>query len=161
MLCYTTFADQEVTEDFGRHEVFVGQRAFYQCFDTMWQWIDIGSLTGQLMKHGLVSNPDTFDCITSHYKPPREKAFSLLTVVAPQAGNYGFHLLYMCIRDARDNLGHQDAADLLKQYGNCTALQIPLVCLVCVQPFGVSYLIFSFRSDFLCLSDANRVDESN
>ena len=109
---------REVLGDFERHGVFVGDHAFFQCIGEIWQWIDIGSLTGQLMKHQLVNNPNAAHFIRSPSIPPRDRVYNLLTEIAPQAGNYGFHLLYMCIRDARDNLGHQDAAELLKKQGN-------------------------------------------
>ena len=117
-------AGQEVTADFERHGVFVGKHAFDQCFDAIWQWIDVGSLTGQLMKHQLVTNPDTAYYIRSLSIAPRERVLNLLLKIAPQAGSYGFHLLYMCIRDARENLGHQDAAEQLKQYGNCILFSV-------------------------------------
>ena len=103
-------------DDFERHGVFVGEHAFDQCFGELWMCINIGSLTGQLRKHGLVPNPDAFYHLRDSSVSVRKRMKNFLTHIVPQAGSYGFHLLYMCIRDARDN--HQEAADLLKQHGS-------------------------------------------
>ena len=55
--------------------------------------------------------------VCSNYFSPRQKADSLLSLVH-QGGQYGYHMLYLCILEDDENpLGHADAAQMLMDYG--------------------------------------------
>ena len=95
------------------------KEAFFQCMYTIQPWIDIRSLElkSNLMKHGLVTTQDDEYLISSGL--PSERFYNLVMTITPKAGAYGYHLLYMCIRDAKEHLGHKDAAQELRKFGVC------------------------------------------
>ena len=97
--------------------VWVNKECFEQCLPTVRPWIDINSLTGHLVQHGIVNDQDDHHQLHNYVDPPGVKVVKLLGL-AEKAGPYGYYLLYMCIRDTQDDqMGHGDAARELHRYG--------------------------------------------
>ncbi len=111
---YLLFSVQEVEEDFRRTGAFVDKDAFKVCSDKIHPWIDIPTLMPYLYRYGLVKGEDSLYYLGDRVAPSQRKAylFNDLTNVP-----YGYHLLYMCIREAGESLGHQSAAMLLRENG--------------------------------------------
>ena len=98
--------------------MWISKECFYGCWDKIWEWIDIAFLKDHLMKHRVTTSQDDLFWIGSPTKSPKERADNLLYKITPKLGQYGYYLLYMCIRDNRGNeLGHGAAAMELVDYG--------------------------------------------
>ena len=104
-------------KDWEENGVWIDRDCFFGCWDKIWEWIDVGALRGQMMKHGLLRNQDDLFWIDGA-KSPRERADNLLHRITPRLGQYGYYLLYMCIRDDEENPhGHGDAVKELVRCG--------------------------------------------
>ncbi len=116
-------AEQEVEEDFRETEVFVDRSVFDKCRPQIQPFIDISTLKPYLHKYGLIRGEDDNYQLSDKVAPSVRKAH-LFDSLTNGAGNYGHHLLYMCIREAKQSLGHQSAAELLKNNGRLVPVDI-------------------------------------
>ena len=124
-------------EDWQRNQVWINRDCFLQCWDKIWRWVDVDSLTGQLMKHGFQNGKEDYYWIDPKRWTPRQQADNLLNTLAPRVGQYGYYLLYMCIRDCDGNpLGHGDAVKKLVAYCKfvcvCVCVRVRVCVCVCV-----------------------------
>lgn len=113
-------------EDWERNEgvYYFNQHTFQQCWAKIWKLIKIQPVKDILMKYHLIEDPDDFYVISSPYLSPKQHADNLLSQIIPKAGDYGYYLLYMAIRDSRPSnpLGHTQAIEELKKHGKVCLL---------------------------------------
>ncbi len=102
---------------------YVDQEVFDQCYGRIKHWLDVNTLVGYMMKHGLISSPAEMEKITSPYFLPEQRQNSLLSL-ANSRGEYGFFLLYMCIKESVDENphGHGDAVRVLEAEGRSVSI---------------------------------------
>ena len=96
---------------------YVDKEVFYSCFHEIKPWIDLSILIGYLMKYDLVQSSDDMYILTSSFFPPQDKFNSLVKTVEA-AGQGGFMLLYICLKEsASETRGHEAAAVALENCG--------------------------------------------
>lgn len=95
---------------------FVDRLVFFSCFTKIRPWLDLDLLATHLTKYGVVKNGDDMKALTSSYLMPQDKMNSLIKLVE-EAGSDGFMLLYMCLRESSESIGHQDAVQELDYHG--------------------------------------------
>ena len=101
----------------GETRPFIDHRAVNRCWHEIWRWINVPSVGALLLKYGIVGDIMELQYLQHPLHSPRQKADHLLTLAA-QGGPYGYHVLYMCIRDDDENpMGHASAVDALVEAG--------------------------------------------
>ena len=110
----------KVRKDWEEHGIWVNKECFYEVWERIWGWLHLDSIKDQMMKHRLVSDHEDLFWISNSSMSPREKADNLLSKIIPKCGEFGYYLLYVCIRDCPDKpLGHGDAIKALQDCGMC------------------------------------------
>ena len=116
-----THAERAVREDWERNGgvYYFNQHTFQQCWAKIWKLIKIQPVKDILMKYHLIEDPDDFYVISSPYLSPKQHADNLISQIIPKAGDFGYYLLYMAIRDSSSSnpLGHTQAIEELKNHG--------------------------------------------
>ena len=91
--------------------------------------INLDTLPPYLLKHGLLTNDELFDC-QSHYIPPLEKAQKLLQLLK-RKGNGVLQKLLCCLNEEATHSGHKDIAS--KLIFEMKLHNLIFVCPVCKQ----------------------------
>lgn len=102
-----------------------GQRYYFdkyvfdKCWRNIWKKIKIDAVKDILMQYHLIEDISDLHAITSPFLDPKQQADNLLYKIVPKAGEYGYYLLYMAIRDSRRSnpLGHTEAVEELERLG--------------------------------------------
>lgn len=110
-------------KDWEERGTWVNKECFYSAWERIWEWLQLDSIKDQMMKHRMVCDHDDLFWVGDSHTSPRERADNLLRKIVPRCGEFGYYLLYMCIRDSTGNpLGHGDAVRELTTYGMHTQL---------------------------------------
>ena len=98
-------------------KVYVTRQVFNKCFQTIEDWINIGSLTAHMMTHDLITKPKQISNITNPYHSSDEQMRSLLSHI-DTCGKHAYFVLYVCLYESQEeNLGHRDAVEELQKAG--------------------------------------------
>ena len=96
---------------------FIDKDTFFSCFHKIRSWLDLSVLVGYLMKYDLVKSSTDMETLTSAYLRPQDRLNSLVKMVEV-AGEGGFMLLYMCLRESSEEVrGHESAVAELEHCG--------------------------------------------
>jgi len=107
-----------VRKDWEERGTWVNKECFYSVWERIWEWLRLDSIKDQMMKHRMVCDHDDLFWVGDSHTSPRDRADNLLRKIVPRCGEFGYYLLYMCIRDSTGNpLGHEDAVRELTTYG--------------------------------------------
>ena len=82
------------------------------------------AMVPQLMKYRIISGPDDLHRVMQGL--PTQNVMHLYSKLC--GSKNGFQLFYRCLRESQDeHLGHEDAADVLKQTGTCISIRTPFI----------------------------------
>ena len=96
---------------------FVDSEVFYECYPEIRNWLSVESLGPHLLRRKLIGDVSGLVDLRNPYHTVRERTDHLLTL-ANSGGPYGFHVLYICIREDDENLlGHRSAVETLRETG--------------------------------------------
>ena len=96
----------------------INKAAFQMCFTTITPWLDLKILCPLLLQYGIIMMYDDFELLTSPYHKPLQERKELLMRIVEQSGQYGFPLLYICLKESMmESRGHEDAVTELEEHG--------------------------------------------
>ena len=98
---------------------FVDRQVLQRCWPKISPLLKIDCLLPHLMGYGFLSSDEIFE-LNSPMIPPGRKKVVLYECVC--ASDERPHLLYMCICEDRDHLGHDEARELLEEKGRVDPL---------------------------------------
>ena len=96
---------------------FVNKEVFWDCYVRIKPYLDNSLLFPVLMRHNLARDLDDLQRLTEPSHQPHQRHLALLEL-ADRGGEYGYMLLFMCIHEANQSPGHEDAAKILQETGN-------------------------------------------
>ena len=96
----------------------INKDVFQMCFSTISPWLDLNILCPRLLRYGIIMTHDDIELLTSPYHKPLQERKELLMKIVELFGQYGFSLLYICLKESMiESRGHEDAVTELEKHG--------------------------------------------